>query len=80
MSLSQGMEKLDKMIKWDLSKEDNEYTTQEARAQVECKVFLSYTSNMISSGVREYIKYKVVQAIVTLAGGIAEKWNVRNGI
>ena len=39
-------------------------------------IFLSYTSNMVSSGVREIIKYlvkhKKVQILVTSAGGIEE--------
>jgi deoxyhypusine synthase len=41
-----------------------------------CTIFLSFTSNMISSGVRETIKFlvknKMVGAIVTSAGGIEE--------
>ena len=41
-----------------------------------CKIFLGYTSNMISSGVRETLKYlvknKMVDVIVTTAGGIEE--------
>lgn len=39
-------------------------------------IFLSYTSNMVSSGVREHIKYlvkeKKVKVLVTAAGGIEE--------
>ena len=82
MSLSQAMEEVDKMIEWDLSKEpvaedeDEEYLTTESRQKVKCKIFLAHTSNMISSGMREYIRYlvqnKMVQAIVTSAGGIEE--------
>ncbi|CAN8077225.1 unnamed protein product [Agarophyton chilense] len=41
-----------------------------------CNIFLGYTSNMISSGVRETIKYLVknrhVHTIVTSAGGVEE--------
>ena len=41
-----------------------------------CTVFLGYTSNMISSGMREIIKYLVqhnlVSALVTTCGGIEE--------
>ncbi|KAI0561631.1 deoxyhypusine synthase [Gracilaria domingensis] len=41
-----------------------------------CQVFLGYTSNMISSGIRETIRYMVknrhVHAIVTSAGGVEE--------
>lgn len=41
-----------------------------------CTIFLGYTSNLISSGVRESIRYlaehKMVDVIVTTAGGIEE--------
>lgn len=41
-----------------------------------CTIFLSYTSNMMSCGVREYIRFlvehKMVDAICTTAGGIEE--------
>ena len=40
------------------------------------KIFLSYTSNMISSGMREIIRFlvehKKVDALITTAGGIEE--------
>jgi deoxyhypusine synthase len=43
---------------------------------VRCRIFLSYTSNMISCGVRESIKFlvkhKMVSCLVTTAGGIEE--------
>ncbi|KAM8974811.1 deoxyhypusine synthase [Pelodytes ibericus] len=41
-----------------------------------CTIYLGYTSNLISSGIRESIRYlvqhKMVDAIVTTAGGIEE--------
>ncbi|KAM9313312.1 deoxyhypusine synthase-like [Gastrophryne carolinensis] len=41
-----------------------------------CTIYLGYTSNMISSGIREVIRYlvqhKMVDALVTTAGGIEE--------
>ncbi|XP_073351085.1 deoxyhypusine synthase-like [Pagrus major] len=41
-----------------------------------CTIFLSYTSNLISSGIRETIRYlaehKMVDVLVTTAGGIEE--------
>lgn len=53
-----------------------EHLTHEYRSQQKCTIFLSYTSNMISCGVRETIKYLVknnlVHAIVSTAGGIEE--------
>jgi deoxyhypusine synthase len=54
----------------------DEYRDPEVRKQTRCKVFLGYTSNLISSGLREVIlhlvKHKHVSAIVTTAGGIEE--------
>ncbi|KAK5856421.1 hypothetical protein PBY51_008017 [Eleginops maclovinus] len=41
-----------------------------------CTIFFSYTSNVISSGVRDSIRYlaehKMVDVLVTIAGGIEE--------
>ena len=41
-----------------------------------CKIFLGYTSNLVSSGVREHIRYlvqhKMVDVLVTTAGGVEE--------
>jgi deoxyhypusine synthase len=41
-----------------------------------CKIFLGYTSNLVSSGVREHIRYlvqhKMVDVVVTTAGGVEE--------
>ena len=40
------------------------------------KVFLGFTSNLISSGVREHIRYlvqhRMVDVLVTTAGGVEE--------
>lgn len=45
-------------------------------SQVRTKIFLGYTSNLVSSGVREHIRYlvehKMVDVVVTTAGGIEE--------
>src|SRR6185369_5143695 len=47
-----------------------------ARAAVRCKIFLGYTSNLVSSGVREIVRYLVqhrqVDVLVTTAGGVEE--------
>jgi len=49
---------------------------QMPRSQVKCTIFLGYTSNMISCGVREIIRFLVqhnlVSCIVTTAGGVEE--------
>ncbi|RUS29995.1 DHS-like NAD/FAD-binding domain-containing protein [Jimgerdemannia flammicorona] len=46
------------------------------RASVKCKIFLGYTSNLVSSGMREVIRFlaehNMVDVIVTTAGGIEE--------
>lgn len=46
------------------------------RPRTNCTIFLAYTSNMISSGIREHIrflvKHKLVDCLVTTAGGIEE--------
>lgn len=50
--------------------------TGRGRRQTNCTIFFSYTSNLISSGLREVIRYLVqhnmVDCIVTTAGGIEE--------
>lgn len=52
------------------------YLSPEVRAQTRCNIFLGYTSNLISSGLREIIlylvKHNLVAAITTTAGGIEE--------
>jgi deoxyhypusine synthase len=68
--------------KWRLSDdpippdESDEYLDPTVRAETRCKIFLGYTSNLISSGLREVIlhlvKHKHVSALVTTAGGIEE--------
>ena len=80
--MAMGIEEVNKMLDWSLadeptaSDEDEEFLSEEVRKNVRCRVWLSYTSNMVSSGCREYIKYlakhKMIQAIVTTAGGIEE--------
>lgn len=52
--------------------EDDEFI----RRKSNCTIFLGYTSNLVSSGVRETIRYlvqhKMVDCIVTTAGGVEE--------
>ncbi|KAK0206791.1 Deoxyhypusine synthase [Desarmillaria ectypa] len=81
-SLGRAIDIVNKMRKWRLSDEavaddeSEEYKSFEARSQVRCNVFLGYTSNLISSGLREIIlhlvKHKHVSSLVTTAGGIEE--------
>ena len=54
--------------------EDEDLRDPEVRANVKATIFFSYTSNMVSCGVRETIRFlaqhKMVDAIVTSAGGV----------
>src|SRR5688572_27682647 len=56
--------------------EQEEYLSPDVRSATHCNIFLGYTSNLISSGLREIflylVKHKHVAAIVTTAGGIEE--------
>jgi len=81
-SLGRAIDIVNRMRKWRLSDdpmpedEPEAYRDPNVRANTRCKVFLGYTSNLISSGLREVIlylvKHKHVSAIVTTAGGIEE--------
>ncbi|RYG68689.1 hypothetical protein EON64_04615 [archaeon] len=57
-------------MRWRLSdvpvkdSDKEEWRDPEVRKQKRCFIFLSYTSNMISSGVRETIKYLVKHKMV----------------
>jgi deoxyhypusine synthase len=56
--------------------EDDEWHDPAVRAATKCTIWLSFTSNMVSCGVREVIRYlvqhKLVDVIVTTAGAIEE--------
>jgi Deoxyhypusine synthase len=58
------------------SDESDELADTDVRARTRCNIFLGYTSNLISSGLREIflylVKHKHVACIVTTAGGIEE--------
>lgn len=80
--LGEAIEEVNKMIRWRLSdepvkeNEEERYLSQANREKVKCTIFLGYTSNMVSCGMREYIRYlcqhKMVDCIVTTTGGIEE--------
>lgn len=71
------------MLNWRLSDrpvkpdEDEDLKDPLVRANTKAKIFFSYTSNMVSSGVRETIRFlaqhKMVDVIVTSAGGIGDR-------
>jgi len=83
-ALSRAVDIINDMRSWRLSQEplepnadpSEEQHQPEYRAQRKATVFLGYTSNLISSGLREVIlflvKHKYVSALVTTAGGIEE--------
>ena len=77
-----AIEQINEMLRWRLSDEpveneqDEDFKDPETRKNTKAKIFLGFTSNMISCGMREYIKYlvknKLVDVIVTTGGGIEE--------
>ncbi|MEW5306067.1 MAG: hypothetical protein WDW36_008564 [Sanguina aurantia] len=81
-SLGQAVNEVNRMIQWRLSDEpvgphtDPDHVDPEYRKTVRTRIFLAYTSNLVSSGVREHIRYlvqnKMVDVVVTTAGGIEE--------
>ncbi|KAL8293684.1 hypothetical protein RQP46_000385 [Phenoliferia psychrophenolica] len=80
--LARAMELINKMRTWRLSDDpihpdsQTEELDPEVRAATGCSIFLGYTSNLVSSGLREIIKFlvqhKYVTCLVTTAGGIEE--------
>ncbi|XP_052170443.1 deoxyhypusine synthase-like isoform X1 [Diospyros lotus] len=81
-NLGDAIEVVNQMLDWRLSDEplvedcSKEESDPVYRASVRCKVFLGFTSNLISSGVRETIQYlvqhRMVDVVVTTAGGVEE--------
>lgn len=80
-SFAQAAEEIDRMIRWRLSDEPitdsiHDVTDPEVRAKTRAKIFLGFTSNLISSGVRETLRFlaknRMVDVLVTTAGGVEE--------
>ncbi|KAF5739533.1 putative deoxyhypusine synthase [Tripterygium wilfordii] len=81
-NLGDAIEVVNQMLDWRLADENitencsDEERDSAYRDSVRCKVFLGFTSNLISSGVRDTICYLVrhhmVDVVVTTAGGIEE--------
>ncbi|KAM4597917.1 deoxyhypusine synthase [Polymixia lowei] len=76
-SMGMAIEEINKMIEKRLEPVDAvEASERTESGRSGCTIFLGYTSNLISSGVRESIRYlaehKMVDVIVTTAGGIEE--------
>lgn len=45
--------------------EDEEFKSEEVRKNVKCTIYLAYTSNMVSSGLRETIRFLVQHKLVS---------------
>lgn len=81
-NIGRAIDEIKKMLDWRLSDEEIEqdeiepYNNLEYRKNVKCTIWLSFTSNMISSGLREIFVYlaknKLIDVIVTSAGGVEE--------
>ncbi|CAI5491335.1 unnamed protein product [Closterium sp. Naga37s-1] len=81
-ALGRAIDEINRMLAWRLSDDPVKADAKEEekdpafRAGVRCKIFLGFTSNLISSGLRETLcflaKHRLVDVIVTTAGGIEE--------
>lgn len=82
-NLALAAQEIEKMRSWRLSDrpyregiDDESLQSNEIRKRIRARIFLAYTSNQISCGQREVIRYlvqnKMIDVIVTTAGGIEE--------
>ncbi|GAX73928.1 hypothetical protein CEUSTIGMA_g1378.t1 [Chlamydomonas eustigma] len=81
-AVGQAVNEINRMINWRLSDEpitpetDPDHLDPEFRANTRTRIFLGYTSNLVSAGTREQIRYlvehRMVDALVTTAGGVEE--------
>jgi len=81
-NLARAVEEVERMLKWSLADEPvaedevEEFKSRDARERVRTKIWLSYTSNLISSGLRESLRFLaqhgMVQVMISTAGGIEE--------
>jgi len=81
-NFANAVQEIDRMLDWSLlseplpDDEEDNFKQPEVRKRVQTKIWLSYTSNLISSGLRESIRFlaqhSMVQVMITTAGGIEE--------
>jgi deoxyhypusine synthase len=81
-AIGKGIEIINKMINWRLiddkvdEDESDYYKEIKIRENTKTTIFLGYTSNMASCGMREIVRYlcehKMIDVIVTTAGGVEE--------
>lgn len=80
--VAQAIDQINQMRSWRLSDhvwkegDDDALQPEAVRKRIRARIFLAYTSNQISCGQREVIRYivenRMVDVIVTTAGGIEE--------
>lgn len=74
-ALGRAIDEVNAMLDWRVPLDDGDLSDGDERKD-RCKIFLGYTSNLISAGVRENIRYlvqhKMVDVLVTTAGGVEE--------
>lgn len=72
-NFSLAVDEIRRMLDWKPSEKERREGCEEDE---KCKIFLGYTSNMVSSGLRETLRYlvehKMVDVVVTTAGGVEE--------
>jgi deoxyhypusine synthase len=81
-NLGLAIKEIERMRAWRLNDvpvatdEDEDLIDPGVRAQIKCKIFLAYTSSLVSSGLRETLRFlvehKMVDVVVTTAGGVEE--------
>ncbi|CAM9924558.1 unnamed protein product, partial [Heterosigma akashiwo] len=84
-NFGKAIEEINRMLAWRLShvpvreEEDDDLKASQdpaVRARVRCRIFLAYTSNLVSSGLRESLRFlaqhAMVDVITTTAGGVEE--------
>ena len=82
-NLGLAIDEINKMLHWRLSDEgeakpdeEDRFQDMEVRKKTKCTIFLGYTSNMASCGMREIIRFlcehKMIDCIVTTTGGVEE--------
>ncbi|XP_021807050.1 deoxyhypusine synthase isoform X1 [Prunus avium] len=81
-NLGDAIQVVNQMLDWSLADEavaedcGEDEGDLKYRKSVKCKVFLGFTSNLVSSGIRDTIRYlvehRMVDVVVTTAGGIEE--------
>lgn len=73
-NVSKAIDIINKMIKWQPSEEEKKEYIEDDKRLKRCSIFLGFTSEMMTSGLRETFKYlvqnKCVDVIVTTAGAI----------